>query len=79
MPASQFRRSETFLPIPFLFSLKVALRMYGHFAKKFTKEQLASSAAATVIAEERFSSIRTVRSFAKEDASVETYAQAIKV
>ena len=53
--------------------------MYGHFAKKFTKEQLASSAAATVIAEERFSSIRTVRSFAKEDASVETYAQAIKV
>ncbi|KAK9823789.1 hypothetical protein WJX72_005523 [[Myrmecia] bisecta] len=55
----------------------VAFRTYSLLAKKYTREGLTASAEASTVAEECFGSIRTVRSFAKEQAACERYDKAI--
>lgn len=49
---------------------------YARRSRRYMKEQLAASAGATTVAEECFSNLRTVRSFAKEDAMGARYAAA---
>lgn len=51
---------------------------YGRLSRELIKAQLAASAEATTIAEESFSSIRTVRSFAKEMAMEDKYKESQK-
>lgn len=52
-------------------------RFYGRYLRKITKAVQDSLAAATTVAEERISNIRTVRAFAQEDREQEKYNQSI--
>lgn len=51
----------------------IAFRFFAMANRKFTAEELSASAAAASVAEEVFSSMRTVRSFAKEGAAAQRY------
>ena len=50
--------------------------LYGRLSRRFVKEQLAASAAATTVAEECLANVRTVRAFAKEDHMRSQYQSA---
>ncbi|XP_021378498.1 ATP-binding cassette sub-family B member 10, mitochondrial-like [Mizuhopecten yessoensis] len=52
-------------------------RFYGRYVKNITKQVQDSLASATQVAEERISSIRTVRSFAQEKREVAAYDEKI--
>ncbi|KAK3596017.1 hypothetical protein CHS0354_032540 [Potamilus streckersoni] len=53
--------------------IAIMSRIYGRYLRKISKNVQDSLAAATQVAEERISNIRTVRAFAQEDMEMERY------
>ena len=51
--------------------------MYGRYVRNITKQVQDSLAAATQVAEERISNIRTVRAFTKENMEMKNYKDKI--
>ena len=52
--------------------------LYGRYVRKITRKVQDKLAESTHLAEEKFSNIRTVRSFAQEEKEMQSYDAAVK-
>lgn len=68
----------TLLMLAIVPPLAIATRKYGSFVRDLSKQYQEGLADAGEVAEEAFSGIRTVRSFAKEDYELERYSESIQ-
>ncbi|KAJ6856689.1 ABC transporter B family member 25-like isoform X3 [Populus alba x Populus x berolinensis] len=67
----------TLLSLAVVPAISVAVRQFGRFLRELSHKTQAAAAASASIAEESFSAIRTVRSFAQESYEISRYSEKV--